>query len=105
MNNQLIISFFFCLCMAAVLGQSNPTFNFNPPPNNEPSRFNLDGTSVGGSRGQGYDVNVNSKFPLWTSQSGRNTLDGTAQFQQHMGGPWGNSRPNYGGGLIFTHRF
>ncbi|XP_055839502.1 diptericin-D-like [Episyrphus balteatus] len=71
----------------------------------KPSKFSLDGTSVSGGGSKGYNVNVNTSFPIYNSPNGRNSIEGTAQYSQHLGGKFGNSRPNYGGAIRFTHRF
>lgn len=39
------------------------------------------------------------------SNNGHETLHGTGDYNQHLGGPYGNSQPNFGGELLFTHRF
>lgn len=59
----------------------------------------------GGGPKQGYDIYAQGRAKLWESQNQRNSLHGTASYSQHLGGPYGNSRPNVGGGLTFTHRF
>ncbi|CAD7080677.1 unnamed protein product [Hermetia illucens] len=59
----------------------------------------------GGSPHSGFDLSFKGQTKLWESNNKRNTLHGTGQYSQHFGGPYGNSRPNFGGGLIFTHRF
>lgn len=53
----------------------------------------------------GTDVGANLDANLWRSRDGRSELNGQANYNQHFGGPSGHSRPNYGAGLIFNHRF
>lgn len=59
----------------------------------------------GGSPRQGFDLSVNGRAPVWQSQNGRHSLDATGQYSQHLGGPYGNSRPNWGAGAQYTFRF
>ncbi|CAD7080682.1 unnamed protein product [Hermetia illucens] len=59
----------------------------------------------GGSPKQGYDIHIEGRLKLWESQNQRNSLHGTGSYNQHLGGSFGSSQPNFGGGLIFTHRF
>ncbi|XP_055383844.1 diptericin-D-like [Condylostylus longicornis] len=86
-----------------VNSQQPPKFNFDPPkqPNND---FKVFGGG-GGSSKQGLDLNLGAQTKLWESQNGRNTLHGTGTYSQHLGGPYGNSKPNFGGGVTFTHHF
>ncbi|XP_055383834.1 diptericin-D-like [Condylostylus longicornis] len=80
-----------------------PQFNFSPPkPAND--NFKLFGNG-GGSSKQGFDVNLGGAAKVWESQNGRNQLFGTGTYSQHLGGPYGNSRPNVGGGATFIHKF
>lgn len=57
------------------------------------------------ARHMGTDVNAQGNLNLWRSGNGRSNLDGTANYNQHFGGPGGRSRPNYGAGINFVHRF
>lgn len=59
----------------------------------------------GGSPRQGFDLSVNGRAPVWQSPNGRHSLDATGQYSQHLGGPYGNSRPNWGAGAQYTFRF
>lgn len=59
----------------------------------------------GGSPRQGFDLSINGRAPIWQSPNGRHSLDGTGQYSQHLGGPYGNSRPNWGAGAQYTFRF
>ncbi|CAD7080676.1 unnamed protein product [Hermetia illucens] len=59
----------------------------------------------GGSPHSGFDLSVQGRAKIWESDNGRNTLYGTGQYGQHLGGPYGNSEPSFGGGLMFSHRF
>lgn len=59
----------------------------------------------GGSPRQGFDLSVNGRAPVWQSNNGRHSLDATGQYSQHLGGPYGNSRPNWGAGAQYTFRF
>ncbi|EDW02709.1 diptericin-D [Drosophila grimshawi] len=59
----------------------------------------------GGSPRQGFDLSVNGRAPVWQSPNGRHSVDATGQYSQHLGGPYGNSRPNWGAGAMYTFRF
>lgn len=61
--------------------------------------------TVDHTRHFGTDVGVQGNANIWRSNNGRSTLDGTANYNRHFGGPFGTGRPNYGAGLQFTHRF
>ncbi|XP_017839297.2 diptericin-A [Drosophila busckii] len=67
-------------------------------------QFSLQGGG-GGSPRQGFDLSLNGRAPVWQSQNGRHSLDALGQFSQHLGGPYGNSRPNWGAGAAYTFRF
>lgn len=56
-------------------------------------------------RGLGTDVTASAGANLWKSRDGNTRLDATGQYGQHFGGPFGKSKPNYGGFLNFEHRF
>lgn len=59
----------------------------------------------GGSPGQGYDISAQGKVKLWESNNGRHQVHGTGSYSQHLGGPYGSSRPNVGAGATYTFRF
>ncbi|XP_044748054.1 uncharacterized protein LOC123309153 isoform X6 [Coccinella septempunctata] len=63
------------------------------------------GINLGASntRGFGTDLSATGTANLWSK--GNSRLDAYANYDRHFGGPWGTGRPNYGGGLQFTHRF
>ncbi|KAH8401208.1 hypothetical protein KR009_003701 [Drosophila setifemur] len=67
-------------------------------------QFQLNGGG-GGSPKQGFDLNLNARVPVWQSNNGRHSFDATGQYGQHLGGPYGNSRPQFGGGGVYTYRF
>lgn len=54
---------------------------------------------------QGTDVNARVNARIWESKNGRSELNGEANYNRHFGGSAGSSRPNYGAGLNFVHRF
>lgn len=60
--------------------------------------------SVNRDRG-GTDVDARVNAHIWQSKNGRSELNGEANYNKHFGGPSGNSRSNYGGGINFIHRF
>lgn len=53
----------------------------------------------------GTNVGAQGNMNVWRSNNGRSTLDANAGYNQHFGGPFGNSRPNYNVGANFIHRF
>ncbi|KAI7815566.1 attacin 2, partial [Rhyzopertha dominica] len=53
----------------------------------------------------GTDLSATGKVNLYRGNGGRTTLDANAQYNRHFGGPFGTGKPNYGGNVIFTHRF
>ncbi|XP_053964554.1 diptericin-D-like [Anastrepha ludens] len=59
----------------------------------------------GGSPGKGIDLSIDTRIPVWQSHNGRHSFDATGQYSQHLGGPYGNSRPNWGAGGMYTFRF
>ncbi|XP_045460538.1 attacin-B-like [Harmonia axyridis] len=65
------------------------------------------GINLGASntRGFGTDFSATGNANLWRSNNGNTRLDAYANYGRHYGGPWGTGRPNYGGGLQFSHRF
>ncbi|KAJ8896106.1 hypothetical protein PR048_001448 [Dryococelus australis] len=65
------------------------------------------GAAVDVSRTPGFGTQVGAQGAanLWRSQDGRSSLDANARWSRNYGGPWGTSRPNYGAGLNFVHRF
>ncbi|XP_045460543.1 attacin-B-like [Harmonia axyridis] len=65
------------------------------------------GINLGASntRGFGTDFSATGNANLWRSNDGNTRVDAYANYDRHYGGPWGTGRPNYGGGLQFSHRF
>ncbi|EDW72470.1 uncharacterized protein Dwil_GK20932 [Drosophila willistoni] len=59
----------------------------------------------GGSPRQGFDLSLQGRAPVWQSNNGRHQLDATGSYAQHLGGPYGNSRPQWGAGAQYTFRF
>ena len=57
------------------------------------------------NHGSGTNVNAEAQARLWQSQNGRTDVTGNANYNQHFGGPGGRSKPNYGAGVMFRHRF
>nr|ACN93798.1 antimicrobial peptide diptericin [Musca domestica] len=73
-----------------------------PPPQIKDPQVRVD---VGGSPKDGYNVNADVRKNIWTSDNGRHSFDATAGYSQHLGGPYGNSRPDYRGGGSYTYRW
>ncbi|CAH1370004.1 unnamed protein product [Tenebrio molitor] len=63
------------------------------------------GLNVGAQRTQrfGTDVSATGNANLWRRGNAR--LDAVGQYNRHFGGLGGTGRPNYYGGLQFSHRF
>lgn len=59
----------------------------------------------GGSRKQGFDVNLNAQQKVWESQNKRHSVDVNGGYSQHLGGQYGSSRPNYRVGAGYTYKF
>lgn len=57
------------------------------------------------NKGQGTDISVKGQANLWTSKNGKTKIDGTGSFNQHLGGPGGNGKPQFGGGIKLIHKF
>lgn len=53
----------------------------------------------------GTDVGVTGNANLWRSNNGRATVDATAGYNRHFGGPSGTGRPDYNVGSVFRYRF
>ncbi|XP_064543082.1 diptericin A [Drosophila montana] len=73
---------------------------FNPP--NE-QRFLVDGGYNKDKSGK--DVWAQAQVPVWTSENKRHEVDVVGRYGQHLGGPWGNSKPSYGVGGNYRFRF
>lgn len=91
-------------------GQATAGRNFNPGgPINLGAGLNYQGPKLGGNldvnhvRHEGTNVNAGANYNLFKSPDRRTNLDATANYQQNFG-PF-RSRPDFGGGLRFTHRF
>ncbi|XP_017077047.2 diptericin A [Drosophila eugracilis] len=67
-------------------------------------QFQLNGGG-GGSPKQGFDLSLNTRVPVWTSPNGRHSFDATGSYGQHLGGRYGSSPPQFGGGGVYTFRF
>lgn len=61
--------------------------------------------NVDHSRQSGTNVYAEGQARLWRSENARNDIHANGHYGQHFGGPGGRSPPNYGAGLMFTHRF
>lgn len=59
----------------------------------------------GHTRGQGSDVYLAGQTRLYQSKNERHEFHGGATYQQHIGGPYGSSRPNVGVGGSYVYRF
>ncbi|KAM7348609.1 diptericin-D-like isoform 1-T2 [Cochliomyia hominivorax] len=59
----------------------------------------------GGSRKQGFDVNLGVRQKVWESQNKRHSVDVHGGYSQHLGGKYGSSRPRFNGGVQYTYKF
>lgn len=68
---------------------------------------NQDPISIRGGVGDnnGKDVHIDAQARLWQSENKRHEIHGFGHYGQHLGGPWGNSRPSYGIGGGYVYRF
>lgn len=56
-------------------------------------------------QGYGTDLSARAGANLWKSRDGSTSLDATANYDRHFGGPYGSGRANYGGFLNLSKRF
>lgn len=89
-----LVALLLICCLTTILAR--------PEPDN--SDLQLQGQG-GGSPGKGFDVSVDGRKNIWNSDNGRHSVDATAGYSQHLGGPYGNSRPDFRGGASYTFRF
>ena len=82
--------------------RDTPKFNFQTPAPIPLPQLQGGG---GGSRSHGFDVGLQATEQVWKSDNGRHSVDVTGQYGQHLGGPYGSSRPQGGGGARYTFRF
>lgn len=75
-----------------------------PQPLTDGKTFDVRGGG-GHTRGQGSDVYLAGQTRLYQSQNQRHEVHGGATYGQHIGGPYGSSRPNVGAGASYTYRF
>lgn len=102
--NSSVILLFTVLFVAVHSYPQNLNLGSNawkPPQQNRPVDIN----GYVGHGKLGTDVSAQVGTRLWQSQNGRTDLNGQGSYNQHFGGPYGNSRPNFGGGLTLVHRF
>ncbi|XP_069679832.1 attacin-B-like [Periplaneta americana] len=53
----------------------------------------------------GTELSAKAQGNLYRSRNGRTNLDANFNYSRRFGGPFGSSRPSFGGGLTLTHRF
>lgn len=51
--------------------------------------------------GQGTDVGAEAGGKVWESKDGKMDVQAKGRYDQHFGGPYGKSQPNYGGAVRF----
>ncbi|XP_037952049.1 diptericin-A-like [Teleopsis dalmanni] len=90
------------LADAAIENADLAYYEFQPELHRERRQLTAQG---GGSPGKGFDINVDGRAPVWKSENGRHQIDATGGYSQHLGGPYGNSRPDFRGGAVYTFRF
>nr|ABG21230.1 diptericin [Mayetiola destructor] len=80
------------------LGSARPSRDDSKP-------FEINRAEVTHTHGKGTDVYVDGQARVYQSDNKRHEVYVNGQYGQHLGGPYGNSRPSYGGGVSYTHRF
>ncbi|XP_046382259.1 uncharacterized protein LOC124153203 [Ischnura elegans] len=65
------------------------------------------GVEVGVSRGEGGSRRVEARGEgnVWQSNDGRGRVDVHGHYSRDYGGRYGTQRPQYGGGIRYSHRF
>ncbi|XP_046383623.1 uncharacterized protein LOC124154134 [Ischnura elegans] len=65
------------------------------------------GVEVGVSRGDGGSRRVEARGEgnVWQSNDGRGRVDVHGHYSRDYGGRYGTQRPQYGGGIRYSHRF
>lgn len=53
----------------------------------------------------GTDLNVEGRGNIWRSNDGNTRFDAVGNYGRHYGGIGGTGKPNYYGGVEFSHRF
>lgn len=79
----------------------SPQFNWTPPA--EPPKTQIFAT--GSNSKSGTDIFAKAQTQVWQSNNKRHEINVQGSYGQHFGGPWGNSRPSYGGGAGYTFHF
>lgn len=59
----------------------------------------------GGHGKSGTNLHIQGQTQLWQSENQRHQLFGRGGYGQHLGGPSGNSKPNFNAGLTYQFRF
>nr|XP_016940552.1 diptericin A [Drosophila suzukii] len=102
---QSTIFFGLLICaIGATLAHPMPedmTMNPTPPPQYP---LNLQGGG-GGQKGDGFGFGVQGHEKVWTSDNGRHEIGVNGGYAQHLGGPYGNSPPQWNVGTSYTYRF
>ncbi|XP_075155438.1 diptericin-D-like [Haematobia irritans] len=89
------------LLLACVMGLAYAAPQSPPQPIKDPKIS----ASGGGQPNTGYNLNLDVRKNVWESQNGRHSVDATGGYSQHLGGPYGNSRPDFRGGAVYTYKF
>lgn len=75
-------------------------------PNVDDSKpIEINRAEVSYTRGKGTDVYVDAQARVFQSDNKRHEVHVHGQYGQHLGGPYGNSRPSYGDGALYTFHF
>lgn len=75
------------------------------PEGDDSKRFEIKSAEVTHTHGQGTNVYVDGRARVYQSDDKRHEVHVNGQYGQHLGGPYGNSRPSYGGGVEYTYHF
>nr|P18684.1 RecName: Full=Diptericin-D; Flags: Precursor [Protophormia terraenovae] len=91
-----------CALSLAVMADEKPKLILpTPAPPNLPQLVG----GGGGNRKDGFGVSVDAHQKVWTSDNGRHSIGVTPGYSQHLGGPYGNSRPDYRIGAGYSYNF
>lgn len=63
------------------------------------------GISAVHAKGYGTNVGAHANTNLWRSDNGHSSLDANVNYNRQFGSPFGKTKPNYGGGIHFGHKF
>lgn len=89
----------FLVIVTLISAQNVPNLNAYPKGKN---------TAVflqGGHNQYGTDLSIAAQQRLWQSQNQKHEIHGGGSYNQHLGGPYGSSKPHFGGGVGYVYNF